>query len=234
MARMDKKYRFIFFDLDRTLWDYETNARTAFYELIDRYRLDEIKERFDSFVAMFNQVNERLWEEFRERKINKNELREKRFTEVLSFFHIHDKELAYRMGEDYMKITPSKGALMPGTIETLTYLHDKYQLYIITNGFGEVQETKMKNSGLNKFFNKVITSDTIGIQKPHPAIFHHALSSIHAKKNETLMVGDDIVTDILGAKRAGIDQVLLNPSRKPHNEDITYEIWSLLELKDLL
>jgi putative hydrolase of the HAD superfamily len=107
-------------------------------------------------------------------------------------------------------------------------------LYIITNGFGEVQETKMKNSGLNKFFNKVITSDTIGIQKPHPAIFHHALSSVHAKKNESLMVGDDIVTDILGAKRAGIDQVLLNPSRKPHNEDITYEIWSLLELKDLL
>jgi len=234
MRRGDKKYRNIYFDLDRTLWDYETNARTTFYELVEKYQLEGIKSKFDSFISMFNQENERLWEEFREGKINKNDLRTKRFTEVLAFFNIHDKELAHQLGEEYLKITPTKGALMPGALETLSYLHEKYQLYIITNGFGEVQETKLENSGLNGFFKKMITSDTIGIQKPHPAIFHHALTSVHAKKAESLMVGDDLVTDIMGARRSGIDQVFLNTTRVPHDMVVTYEINTLLDLKKIL
>jgi len=130
--------------------------------------------------------------------------------------------------------SPKRTALVPHTYEVLEYLSSKYHLHIITNGFNEVQFTKLKACGIDKFFDMVITSEMSGAHKPQEQAFSHSIASAKAKKYECLMVGDDLEVDIMGAKRFGIDQVYFNPSCKPHDEDVTFEIKSLKELKAIL
>jgi len=119
-------------------------------------------------------------------------------------------------------------------IETLEYLLDRYTLHIVTNGFLSTQQIKMKNCGLDKYFSSLTTSEVVGHNKPRPEIFHHALSAVHARKQESIMVGDDLEVDVLGARNFGIDQVFLNREGIRHKETITHEIESLADLKDLL
>lgn len=141
----------------------------------------------------------------------KDELRSARFEATLAYFGLSSPELALKIGTAYLKVAPRQNTLMPRTIELLEYLKTKdYRMAIVTNGFAEVQTVKMDYSGLNDYFDRVITSESCGYLKPRPEIFHHALSSMHAKKSETLMIGDDWETDIMGARKAGIDQVFIN------------------------
>ncbi|HPF93544.1 MAG TPA: HAD-IA family hydrolase [Tenuifilaceae bacterium] len=107
-------------------------------------------------------------------------------------------------------------------------------LHIITNGFNEVQFTKLELCGLSSYFTKVITSEISGYHKPRPEAFGYTLSSANARKAESIMIGDDLEADILGAKAFGIDQIFFNPNREQHGHSVTHEITSLLELKKIL
>ncbi|HSH50530.1 MAG TPA: YjjG family noncanonical pyrimidine nucleotidase, partial [Bacteroidales bacterium] len=178
--------------------------------------------------------NERLWKIYRDGKIKKSVLIFKRFALTLEEFGVKDEGLAKIIGQDYIKISPTKKRIFPGTYETLEYLKNKYNLYIITNGFNEVQFTKLKNSKLDKYFIKIFTSENAGVQKPNAKIFEHALKSVNARKKESVMIGDDLDIDIIGAKKFGLDQVYFNPQEKKHSEDITHEISSLKELQNIL
>jgi putative hydrolase of the HAD superfamily len=152
----------------------------------------------------------------------------------LSMFGIVDDELAEKIGDEYLDISPTKTLLVPHAREILEYLHTAYQLHIITNGFLTTQLVKMKNCRLEKYFSSLTTSEVVGHNKPRPEIFHHALSSANARKKESLMIGDDLEVDILGARKFGIDQVFLNRDRVIHDDPVTYEINSLMALKDFL
>lgn len=229
-----KQYKHIYFDLDRTLWDFDTNSKETFRDIYIKYNLELIFGTFDNFYNTYLKYNEQLWKDYRDRIIEKSVLRLKRFTLTLEEFGVSNEELAQKIGDDYISISPTKSLLFPYVHETLSYLKNKYKLYIITNGFNEVQFVKLKNSDLEKYFTKVFTSEEAGAQKPSPIIFEHALKSANAEKEESLMIGDDLETDVIGAKNAGIDQVFFNPENKTHSEDITHEIFSLKELQGIL
>ena len=228
------KYKHIYFDLDRTIWDFDKNTYDSFQDIFEKYNLEKIFKTFDNFYNSYVKHNDILWNDYREKKIKKSILSYKRFSLTLEEFGVDDDELAKKIAHDYINISPTKKQLFPYAHETLEYLHKKYKLYIITNGFNEVQFTKLKNSDLDKYFLKVFTSEDAGAQKPNPLIFQHALKNVNASKKESIMIGDDLQVDVLGAKNFGLDQVFFNPERKEHKEEISYEINSLNELLEIL
>ncbi len=230
----NNRYKHIYFDLDRTIWDFDQNARETFRDIYQKYNLETIFSKFDNFYDTYVEHNEQLWRDYREGKIKKTVLSYKRFALTLESFGVNDEKLAKQIAQDYITISPTKKRLFPHAHETLDYLHKKYKLYIITNGFNEVQFTKLKNSQLDKYFTKIFTSEDAGAQKPNPKIFENAIKSANARKVESIMIGDDLEADILGAKNYGLDQVYFNPFGKDHQEKITHEIVSLKELQEIL
>ena len=142
--------------------------------------------------------------------------------------------MASKLGDEYVAKCPLQTALFPYTFEILKYLQKKYKLHIITNGFEEVQHIKLNASGLTPFFQKIITSEKVSVKKPDPKIFDYALNLVGAKPKNTIMIGDDLPVDIIGAKKIGIHQIYFNPNKKEHTEKIDFEISSLLEIKEIL
>jgi len=228
------QYTCIFLDLDRTLWDFEANARDAFLDLYETYELGRIFPDFETFHQTYRRFNHRLWQDYRDGKIAKEALKYVRFQMTLEAFGKNDLQLARQLGEDYIAISATKTRLLPHSHEALSYLKERYRLFIITNGFQEVQYKKIRNSGLEEYFEGIITSEQAGVQKPHGKIFRYAVQEAEATAKESLMIGDDIEGDIKGAQALGLDQVYFNPRRKPHQAHPTYEIHSLLELKQIL
>jgi len=230
-----KEIKFIFFDLDRTLWDFEKNSVVTFLDIFKKYNLSEIFPDFDTFIEKYKYHNEKLWAKYRLGEIKKDELRNKRFLLTLNEFGVNDEDLARKIGDDYINISPTKTELFPYTIEVLGYLYQKYTLAIITNGFKEVQYTKLRNCNLEKYFKKVICSEDVGRQKPHNDIFHYSLSSLNARKTESIMIGDDYEVDILGANNFGFKAIFFNPNNivvktLPNVQEIS----SLKQILDIL
>ena len=232
---MKRNYRHLFFDLDRTLWDYDQNSSEALFEIYQSYGLLAIFENFGNFHKAFIRYNNQLWKEYRERKIHKDQVRHLRFEKTLMEYGTADTGLANKLNNDFLEISPRKPHLVPGAIELLELLQKKrYGLYIITNGFTEIQLLKMESTGLMKYFQKIFTSENSKSNKPQRAIFEHAVTSVNAKKKESLMIGDDLEADIIGARNFGIDQVYFNPERIAHSEKITLEITQLNQLYRIL
>lgn len=230
-----KPYKHIFFDLDHTLWDFDTNSKNTIVEIFETF---ELKQKgifnFEQFYQTYHPINDQFWYLYHHQKVTKQELRIGRFRETLSRFSIDDEKLAEAIAEFYLTQSPLKQALFPHTHETLTYLQSRYTLHIITNGFKEVQYQKIANAGLQQYFRNTVISEEIGFQKPSKEIFEHTMQLSAAAKNECLMIGDNIQTDIDGAMNAGIDAVLFNPKKKWHKAKPTFEINCLSELSSLL
>lgn len=231
------KYRHLFFDLDHTLWDFEANSRQTLAEL---YEVLALKEKgvddFERFNASYQVHNEKLWDRYRKGFIKTEELRWKRMWLSLLDFKIGDEQLARQMGVLFLEGLPSRRILFPYAHEILGYLQSKgYQLHLITNGFEQVQHAKLKNTGLDGFFKEVITSEGSNSLKPHKAIFDFALQKTGAALSESIMLGDDINVDVLGARDAGMDQVYINHLKKALPEDIkpTYTVSNLKELEGI-
>jgi putative hydrolase of the HAD superfamily len=228
------KYRVLFFDLDRTLWDYRSNSEQTLSELVDRY-VPELTDQFKDFLNVFYEINDALWLEYRNGVITKGVLSTKRFIDVFKRFGIDAEPFVQAFSADYKKEGPSKTNLFPTTIETLEYLKNKaYRMYLLTNGFVEVQRIKVRESKLEPFFEKMITSEEVGFQKPDHKIFEGALKIANANLHECLMIGDDLESDIAGAISFGMDSVFFNPAQINHTSKPTFEIHSLDELKKIL
>ena len=225
----------IFFDLDRTLWDFEINSHETLLELCHTYNLkDKGISNYEEFIKNYKNHNEQLWDLYRVNKISQQDLRRERFLRALADYNVVDPLLAEKIGEDYISICPKKNKLFPDTIEVLAYLANKYTMHIITNGFEKVQHIKLKHSNLEKYFDKVITSEQVGVKKPNPKIFEFALEQANASAEESIMIGDDLPVDILGADDVGMQGVYFNPHKLAHKQDVVHEIFSLNELMALL
>ena len=232
---MRKKYRHLFFDLDRTLWDFEKSAVEAFEKIFKNRRLAERGiQDMKAFHKKYSAHNRRLWDLYREGMLEKDVLRWKRFYLTLLDYGIDDKMLAETMGNDYLELSPRLVNLFPHALETLACLSPKYHLHLITNGFQEVQEIKIKTSGMGCYFEKLITSEEAGVKKPDPRIFYYALEKTGAAADESLMIGDDYAVDIEGARRAGLDQVFFDPENVSNENHCTYKIGDLAELCNFL
>jgi putative hydrolase of the HAD superfamily len=229
------KYKNIYFDLDNTLLDFETNARDTFREIFGLYNLWSTITDFKKFVSAFSFYNEQLWEKYRSGQIKKETLKVKRFSLLLRRLKIPDNNNLSRLINDaYMEIMPQKSNVIKHAFEVLDYLKPKYRLFILTNGFHEIQCAKLKNSGLKHYFSGIITSEDSDSLKPDRKTFEYALKSVNAKKSESLMVGDSLLVDVLGAKNFGMDQVFFNRKMISHHMKITYEIKELKELMLIL
>jgi len=228
-------YQHLFFDLDRTLWDYDANSTKALTDIFHSYKLDQSYTSAEEFLRIYNHHNDLLWEDYRQGMITKEDLRTRRFELTLREKGINDHPLCMEIGAHYMHIIPQLNILAPNTIETLEYLKDRqYRMYILTNGFLSTQQQKMAHSRLDSYFVRIFSSEELGVNKPHMKIFHWAVSAVHGKKKECLMIGDDFEVDIIGAKKYGIDTVWYNPAGLKSDPKPTYTISNMSELQKIL
>lgn len=234
------QYKHLFFDLDHTLWDFEANSHQTLKELYLVLNLQEKGiEDFDLFHKNYLAHNDKLWDRYRNGYIKVDELRWKRMWLSLLDFKIADEPLARQMGNIFLDLLPTRKILFPYTTEILDYLTDKnYQLHLITNGFEKTQHSKLKYSGLDKYFIEVITSEGSNSLKPKKEIFEYAFQKTGANPAESIMIGDAIDVDILGALNAGIDQVHVNHLTKEavpviNDQFPTYTVYSLRELEEI-
>ncbi|MDD5569814.1 MAG: YjjG family noncanonical pyrimidine nucleotidase [Bacteroidales bacterium] len=229
------KYKHLFFDLDRTIWDFERNSDENFAHIFEKYELSKKGiPSIEVFQEKYHIYNSMLWSLYKKGQVPKEVLKTKRFELTLLDFGINDYLMAVNIGNDYLENHTNKNYVFPDAFEVLDYLSKRYELHIITNGFDEVQFKKIVSGNLNQYFKNIITSEEAGVKKPDAKIFLTALEKANAKVEESLMIGDDIEVDIIGAGKVGMDQVLFNPAGTKHNEKITYEIKDLKELMDIL
>ncbi|WP_151089227.1 YjjG family noncanonical pyrimidine nucleotidase [Hymenobacter baengnokdamensis] len=230
-----KAYRHLFFDLDHTLWDFETNANETLRQLFADYDLARHGLSFAQFSQRYSEVNHALWRLYQSNKVTQKQLREVRFTRTLTRLGVAEADIPADISQRFTSILPRKAAVFPHTHEVLGYLKQKgYILHLITNGFEDVQHIKLASSSLTPYFDEIITSEASGHLKPDPRMFAHALERAGATATESLMIGDNLECDVLGAYNAGIDQVYFNPEKRRHFAQTTYEISSLDELRDFL
>jgi putative hydrolase of the HAD superfamily len=229
-----KNIKHIFFDLDRTLWDFEANSKKTLEEIFISFDLKNNIEHFNHFHHSYLRINADLWQKYGKKKISKEELRDSRFKNTLKNHDIHDDDLAQKISQAYIDLSPKKTQLFPGTIETLTDLGEKgYKMHIITNGFVEVQYIKLRESKLEHYFDVIVCSEHVGFNKPDKRIFNHALTLANAKAQESLMIGDDLKVDILGANQVGLEAILFDPEKK-HKSQAFKIIHSINELSTIL
>lgn len=206
------KGKHLFFDLDRTLWDFETNSELTLKYLFHHLQLNRHISEFALFFSVYKRENALLWKAYGLNQVTKLHLRNARFERTLDHFAIRDNALVEQLSDGYVELSPKQKVLHKNAIQTLEELKkDGYEMHIITNGFKEVQYTKLKESGLRSFFNEVICSEEIGKNKPSPQIFQYALSKARAKSTDSVMIGDDLEADIIGALNAGMHAIHFLP-----------------------
>lgn len=232
---LKKKYTHLFFDLDHTLWDTDTNAKNSLDEMFGLFDLHKhgIQSRED-FIEKYLAINNRLWTDYSLGKIKKGYLRNGRFELTLEKFGIVNVELVNMLSDFFVERTPYRNMLIPFAEKLLQHLKPNYKLYIITNGFKEAQHRKLKSSSIDHFFDDVFISEEIGCHKPNPDIFYFAIEKAEAQRENCLMIGDNIETDIHGAIAAGMDCIYLNVHSVKHNLNVIHETNSLHTLLEIL
>lgn len=210
----------IFFDLDNTLWDFKKNSENTLIQIFNEFGLRQEFHNFLIFHHIYKHHNQKMWIAYNQGNITKEELITKRFHLTLKEKGIDDKELALDMGEAYLELSAYQTILFPGTKEILQYLKEKnYHCHIITNGFIKVQSKKIDNCGLTDFFDTLTFSEEAGCSKPNKKIFELALNKAKAELSESIMVGDDINTDIKGAINLNMRAIHIHTSQEEIHEN---------------
>jgi putative hydrolase of the HAD superfamily len=230
------QYRHLFFDLDHTLWDFDTNSKEALKDIYQHHQLEQRGiDQFNHFFERYSFHNHLLWERYAKGQIKQDELRWKRMYLAMLDFKLADESLARNMGMDFLDILPNKNKLFPYTHEILTYLKEKgYILHLITNGFEQVQQHKLNKSNIGQYFNELITSEVSNSLKPNKEIFDYALNKTGANVQNSMMIGDNLEADIQGGINAGMDTVFVNHILATPHIQPTYTIVHLKELETIL
>ena len=230
----------LFFDLDRTLWDFDRNSREALEEIfleIAQPNLPQAKTAAE-FIPVYEAENEKCWKAYREGRITKEELRPLRFHKALEGLGIPAfdgmETLAEAMGTAYVQRAPFRTALFDGAIDVCRALKARgHRMFILTNGFEEVQHIKVNRSGLEPFFDGVFTSDTLGFKKPHPECFAKGLALAGSSAERAVMIGDDWECDVDGAIQAGWEAVHFDPHQPAEPSSNPRRISALSTLLEL-
>ncbi|PWG06540.1 YjjG family noncanonical pyrimidine nucleotidase [Polaribacter aquimarinus] len=226
------KIEHIFFDLDHTLWDFEKNSDLTFQKI---FSINSLDINLEAFLNVYKPLNFEYWKLYREEKVTKKQLRYGRLKDTFDkiSFHVND-EVINKLSDDYITYLASYNHLFEGALELLDYLKQKYKLHIITNGFEEIQNKKMIHSNIYHYFDKIITSESVGVKKPHSKVFNYALDLAKAKKENSVMIGDNLEADIEGALNVGLQAIHCNFDNKLSNNNKTITVASLLEIKQYL
>lgn len=219
--------RHIFFDLDHTLWDFDKNSGLAFDAIFAKHK---IEVEVEDFLKVYTPINANYWKLYREDKVSKEDLRYGRLKDTFEGMKVNvtDKTIN-SLSIDYIEHLPNHNHLLTGTKEILEYLHPLYDLHIITNGFKEVQHRKLESSGILSYFKTITTSEDVGVKKPHRKIFEVALQSANANIENSIMIGDNLEADILGAKNFGMEAIYYNY----YKEEFTLDHHYVMEMEEL-
>ena len=229
------KYKSLFLDLDDTLWDTAHNNKVCLNEIFEDYHFGRYYPSFDAFYDYYMPHNQLLWTKYRNHEIDRRSLILERLLYVLRPMGINDEAVALKLNDDFLQRTATKTRLIDGAIELLEYLFPKYRLFILSNGFREIQSQKMQNAGLAPYFERILLSEDISIQKPHKKIFDYALKNTNSRRSESLMIGDSFEADIEGAQNARMDQLWFNPYHEAHKgAPPTFTVHTLSEIKQIL
>ncbi|TAI49688.1 YjjG family noncanonical pyrimidine nucleotidase [Flagellimonas allohymeniacidonis] len=221
----------IFFDLDHTLWDFEKNSELTFQKILSKNQVSVV---LNDFMSVYRPINLEYWKMYRENRISKPDLRYQRLKRSFDALHfpISDDTILV-LADEYIEHLSSFQHLIPNAVEVLEYLSPNYRLHIITNGFQEIQEKKMRNSNIHHFFEHVIDSESVGVKKPHPRIFKFALEKAQVPAHRSLMIGDNMEADVLGARYLGFHTVHFN-AHADGDPNLCKTIDDLLEIKSIL
>lgn len=225
----------IFFDLDHTIWDFDKNAEETLHELYFKFKFDDLfqQKTADKFIEVYTANNHRVWDLYHHGKIDKATLRKLRFADTFTELGVNPDLFPQTFEDEYLAICPTKTNLFPHAIDTLEYLKGKYSLHLISNGFKEACQSKLKHSKLSPYFKTIVISEIFGVNKPDPRIFEHAIDNGSAQKEYSIMIGDNIDADIRGAQNAGMDAIYFNPIGAKKPNDINHMIIDLKELQQL-
>ena len=235
MTQGRTKYKSLFFDLDDTLWDTARNNKECLEEIYTAYRFGSYYSSFEEFYSIFMPHNLMLWDKYRNHEIDRRTLILERLLYMLRPMGIEDEAFTLKLNNDFLQRTAVKTRLIAGAADLMEYLFPKYRLFILSNGFREIQSLKMQNAGLAPYFERIILSEDVSVQKPNRGIFDYALKTANSRRSESLMIGDSWEADIAGAQNAGIDQLWLNPDGKQaKGRPPTFTVHSLPEIKEIL
>lgn len=211
----DKQITDIFFDLDHTLWDFDKNSTLAFQKVFETHK---IQIDLPSFLEVYVPINMKYWKLYRDEAITKKQLRRGRLTDSFSLINLEfATEIIDEMASSYIDFLPHNNHLFPGAFELLDFLKPNYNLHIITNGFEEVQSKKLINSKINTYFKTITNSESVGVKKPNPKIFHHALGLANTLPEKSVMIGDNLEADIKGATAVGMNTIFFSPYESHSN-----------------
>ena len=221
----------VFFDLDHTLWDFEKNSALAIETIFNKHA---INVNLQLFLFHYVPINIKYWEWYRVDKITQLELRLGRLKDTFQLvnYEIDDDKIIF-LSEEYIEYLPKFNHLFDGAIEILDYLKPKYNLHIITNGFQEIQDNKLKNSNIDHYFTTITNSEMAGVKKPNPKIYDYAITEANASKTNSIMIGDCIDADVNGALNFGMQAILFNIDLSKSYDNVK-QISHLLELKNHL
>jgi putative hydrolase of the HAD superfamily len=232
---MKNRFKHIFFDLDHTIWDFDRNAEETLHELYHVYKLQSLGlDSPDIFIETYTVNNHSLWADYHTGRITKDHLRRERFRKTFMDLGVDPEHVPVNFESDYVCICPTKTNLFPQVHETLSYLHKKYQLHLISNGFKESTEMKVERTDLAQYFKNIVISEVVGVNKPDSSIFEFALNAAGAEKGHSVMIGDSIEADIRGALQFGIEAIYFNPCGKEKPADIVHEVVNFDQLMSVL
>ena len=221
------KYKWLLFDADGTLFDYN-RAETEALEKTFK----QIGQRFElRYAQVYKQINAQIWLEFEAGKISQGRLRIKRFELLLEAIELESSPEIF--SQRYLKNLSDNADLIEGAEEVVRRLSDKVDLMVITNGLTDVQRSRFAKSPISDYFADIVISEEVGAAKPDKKIFDEAFRRMNfPRKAEVLIVGDSLTSDIQGGNNYGIDACWFNPAQKPcdQNVEIQYEISHLRDL----
>ena len=226
--------RQIFFDLDHTLWDFDLNSKETLQELLVEFepRIGAPID-FEIFFPHFRYIHKQLWKLYQQDQIESQDIRYRRFRYAFEQLGIEHEAWVDEFGAAYVERCPLKPNLVAGALETVEMLSKHFTLNIISNGFEKTQKLKLEQSGLKPFFTNIITSESIGVKKPDPAIFAHALEVAGCLAEDAVFIGDDYEVDVIGGCMAGLNTIFFNPEGLPNPLRVT-EVKELKELRVLV
>jgi putative hydrolase of the HAD superfamily len=230
------KIQHIFFDLDNTLWDHRKNAYLTIKNLFEKEEINlKYNIYFEEFHSVYHEINEKLWENIRDGLIDKEYLRKHRFYDTFKHFNVDDEQLSMYFEEHFLDKILNHNELVEGAEYILEYLKAKhYTLHIISNGFKEVTERKCILSGIAPYFQTITSADSVGVRKPRPEIFEYSLKLAGASKEESILIGDDWIADVVGAQNFGMDVIFFDVFKENRQEEGLKVIQHLLQIKEYL